>query len=204
MVSRLISSDLKHSLFLALIFQISWVIAVLISAMMGKNSNVGLLLLLMVVLWIPAVILLLTRTRLPDALQIHFYVFITLSSVMGSLFGLYALIPHWDTYVHIDSGVLLAWLGLFAVRHASESSKASIPRWFTLSVAVATSLAFGALWEISEFLSDTYLHTTTQANLEDSIVDMGAALIGAVIAVLIVIFWAVPKSVLPHSKDLLH
>ena len=46
-------------------------------------------------------------------------------------------------------------------------------------------MAFAAAWEIYEFASDTFLHTTMQAGgLEDTIVDMLAALIGATIAVI--------------------
>ncbi len=192
---------LKHSLKLALIFQVAWIVAAIVALAMGLPVKVGLLAGLLFMPFIPAAFEFITRIKLPDALQLHYHAFITASSVAGSAFGVYALVGHWDTLVHIDSGVLLAWLGFFAVRRAQEQGmKGIIPRWFTLSVAIAVSLAFAALWEISEFLSDTFLGSSTQANLEDSIVDMAAGAIGALIAVAIAVWLRWPKSVLPKSS----
>lgn len=190
---------IKRSFSLALIFQIGWVVAAVIALLAGVPVHVGLLVALLFVLWVPAALELITRTEFPIALKVHFYIFMTLSSVAGSAFGVYALIPHWDSLVHADSGILIAWLGLFAVQSVGESSKLRIPRWFVVSTALVTPLAFAAVWEICEFMSDTFLHTATQAGLQDTILDMASAGIGAIIAVMLMVWVKVPKSVLPRT-----
>lgn len=189
---------LIYSLKVALGFQLVWVLAAVIAALGGVFVNIGLILFLIPLLWVPAALELMTKSKLPLVLHLNYHLFITLSSVAGSAFGVYAVVPHWDTFVHVYSGTLLAWLGFFAVKVAGEQAKARIRGWFAVSVALATPLAFAALWEISEYLSDTYLGTTTQANLEDSIIDMFAALIGAVIAAILAVWLTWPKSVLPR------
>jgi uncharacterized membrane protein YhdT len=199
MMSFSLKPHIKRSFSLALIFQIGWVVAAVIALLAGVPVHVGLLVALLFVLWVPAALELITRTEFPIALKVHFYIFMTLSSVAGSAFGVYALIPHWDSLVHADSGILIAWLGLFAVQSVGESSKLRIPRWFVVSTALVTPLAFAAVWEICEFMSDTFLHTATQAGLQDTILDMASAGIGAIIAVMLMVWVKVPKSVLPRT-----
>lgn len=194
-----VDPQLKQSLGLAFIFQIGWIAAAGIILLLGGSVNIVLLALLLFLPWIPVVLELLTKTKLPMALQAHFHIFITLSSVAGSTFGMYALVPHWDTFVHIDSAILLAWLGLFAVRQVREDVKAPIPRWFVGWVAFLTPMAFAALWEIAEYTSDGLLNTTTQHGLEDTAVDMLAALVGAILTTAIALWWKVPKSVMPRQ-----
>lgn len=191
-------TPLKQSLAVALIFQLSWAVAALLALWAGAPVNVGLLVALMFMPWVPAAVELVTRTPLPLALQVHYHVFITLSSVAGSTFGFYALVPHWDTIAHVVSGTLLVWLGLYAVQRVELQIKKRLPRWFTIAVALATPLAFAALWEVAEFLSDTFLGTSTQADLEDSVIDMIAAVIGAVVGTLLALWLKRPKSVMPR------
>jgi hypothetical protein len=190
---------LKKSLLFVLPFQIVSLLIGIVAALSGaEDMTIGLLLVIVVTLWAPAALAWVTRVELPFALQVNYFVFIILSSLAGSGLGAYAWIPNWDTYVHAYSGVFLAWLGFFAVQQAEVSMKATAPKWLTIVMGIATALAFAALWEMGEYWSDTTLGTTTQAGLQDTIVDMVAALIGATLA--IILTWAkLPASVLPHA-----
>ena len=192
-------SQLIRSLKLALYFQVSWIVVALIVLMVGGNPGIGLIIAMMLVLWVPAAFELVTGIKLPTAIQVHFHAFITASSIAGSAFGFYALIPHWDSIVHLDSGILLAWFGFYLVRSAEDSVHRAFPLWFSIVVSFATPMALAALWEISEFLSDRFLGTSTQADLEDTIVDMAVAVIGAVVAILLALWLTKPKSVLPRA-----
>lgn len=186
---------IKRSLEIALTFQAMWVAAALVALWLNVFVDIKLLSLLLFSAWVPALVELALRTKLPDTLHIHYLIFMTAGPVGGSGFGVYGYIPQWDTIVHAYSGVFLAWFGIFGVLVANRAIKAKNPRWLSVAAGLAAPLAFAALWEISEFLSDVLIKTTSQANLEDTIVDMIAALVGAAIGLLIAWWAKYPKSI---------
>jgi len=193
------TQPLRRSLIIALIFQIAWVITGLLFTLFGAKVQWGLLVVNMLTLWTPALLMLLTRVSLSDGFQYGFAVFITASSLIGSALGGYGVIPDWDTIVHVYSGALLAWFGFVVTGKAEESIKKALPLWFKNVVAFMTPLAFAALWEIYEYTSDTFLGTTMQAGgLEDTIVDMGAALLGAIVALIVSTLWWSYKRHITH------
>ena len=199
MASSTFKPNVRRSLFLALIFQIAWIATGLIALLLGAEVKWPLLFANLLTLWVPALFEFIMKARLPDSLQIHYYLFITASSLVGSALGGYAFIPNWDTIVHIDSGVLLAWLGMYAVRYVEETRDIRFPAWFAAFVILATPLAFAVLWEVYEFMSDLLIHTTMQAGgLEDTIVDMLAALVGGLIAIILATWGLTPKTMAPR------
>lgn len=188
----------KKAIIFAVPFQIVTLLIGIVASLSGaKDMTVLLLAVIVVILWAPALLIWMTRVELPAVLQVNYFVFVILSSLVGSGLRAYEWIPHWDTYVHAYSGLFLAWLGFFAVRQAEGEMKATAPKWLAMSMGVATPLAFAVVWELGEYWCDVTLGMTTQAGLSDTIVDMAAALIGAMLAVILT--WVnLPVSVLPH------
>ena len=193
--------QLKQSLAWALAFQVSWVAIALIATAVHVPVTLWLVALLIPLLWIPALVEVMTRTGIPMALQLQYFIFITASSVAGSAFNVYGAIPHWDSVVHGYSGVILAWLGFYAVKHMEKHMYVRLPQWFAIVMALAVPLACAAVWEIGEFLSDLFFHTHTQAGLTDTISDMASAGIGATIAILVAVWVGRPRSFLPQALD---
>jgi len=184
------TQPLRRSLIIALLFQIAWVLTGIIFSLSGAYVSWILLIANMLTLWAPALFILITKSNLSDGFQIGFGIFITASSLIGSALGGYGFIPNWDTIVHIYSGTLLAWFGFVIAGMAEKSIKKSLPLWFKNVVAFMTPLAFAAAWEIYEFMSDVFLGTTMQAGgLQDTIVDMVAALLGASVALIASTLW---------------
>jgi uncharacterized membrane protein YjdF len=101
--------------------------------------------------------------------------------------------------VHFDSGVMLAWLGMLAVRRAEERAGSFLPVWFSLSIVVAVPMAFAAAWEICEFASDVILGTTSQSGLEDTMLDVVAGTAGGLLAIVLLITTRRPRTVAPLS-----
>lgn len=193
-------SRLGDSLKLAVVFQVAWLVVAGVSVLSGRSINGSLLVGNLIILFAPVVIEVLTRIRLPTALHVHFHIFVTASSFLGSIIGFYALVPNWDTYVHLDSAVLTTWLGFFVVRQAEGKTKAQLPKWFAITAAVAVSMGLASLWEIYEYLSDMIVHTNMQVGgLDDTMIDMMAAVVGSCIAVALAVWLRAPKSVLPKS-----
>lgn len=179
-------SPLYRSLVITLLFQLLWLLGGVLCTLTGMSVAWTLLIANLLTLWAPALLIKLTGMQLPEAFQINFALFITSSSLIGSSLGGYANIPQWDTIVHIYSGVLLGWFGIIVANQAEKAIKKQFPVWFKGFVAFMTPLGFASLWEIYEYTSDTLWGTSMQAGgLEDTIIDMLAALMGAIIVLVV-------------------
>lgn len=193
-------SQLRTSLLLALPFQFIWLIAALLVFLADGTIKFWLIVALIPVLWAPTLLELATKTKIPTIIPLHFYIFVSASAIAGTGFGLYGLVPEWDTIVHFYSGVIFVWLGLFIAQAAERKIKHKLPRWFAVIVALAISLAIAAVWEVYEFACDTFFGTTMQAGgLQDTIIDTLAAGVGSVVAVLVAVWARAPKDVMPRG-----
>lgn len=191
-------SHLKHTLVLASYFQLGWLLVALIVALTGQYVSGWWLALILPAFWIPVVLEAATGVNFPSTLQVHFYLFVSAAAVLGDVFGFYDLVLRWDTFAHLDSGVVLAWLGLFMVRTVEHLRAVRLPRWVAIVVAVMVPMAFAAMWEIVEFTSDNLAHTTAQNGLVDTMIDMIAAAVGAAITIIFVRYMT-PKNVRPKA-----
>lgn len=192
----------KSSALFALPFAISCVVVVFGLAAIGFDAMPWLGVVLAVTLWAPAVAELVLRTPIPRALQLHYIIFMIAGPFAGSALHVYGAIEDWDTWVHFDSGVMLAWLGMLAVRRAEEKVGAALPVWFGLTVVQLTPMAFAAAWEICEYTSDLLLGTTAQNGNSDTMSDLAAGTLGGMLAIVLLALWRRPRSLAPYS--LLH
>jgi len=150
-------------------------------------------------MWAPAAAELVFRTTLPRALQLHYLIFITLGPYAGSALNVYVAIADWDTLIHFDSGVMLAWLGMLWVRRMEERVNAPFPAWFGLAVIQLTAMAFAAAWEICEFASDHLIGTVAQGGLDDTMADIMAGTMGGLFAIALLLILGRPRSLAPAS-----
>ena len=189
----------RRSALFALPFAVVSVLVVVGLSALGFGVETLLGVVLAATLFVPAVAEIALRTTIPRALQLHYLIFIVCGPIAGSVLHVYSAIPRWDAYVHFDSGVMLAWLGMLAVRRAEEHAGSSLPVWFSLSIVVAVPMAFAAAWEICEFASDVILGTTSQSGLEDTMLDVVAGTAGGLLAIVLLITTRRPRTVAPLS-----
>jgi hypothetical protein len=168
-------------------------------AALGVGVETVLGVVLAATLFAPALMELVLRTPIPRALQLHYLIFIVAGPLAGSVLHVYSSIPRWDAYVHFDSGVMLAWLGMLAARRAEERSGSFLPIWFGLSVIQAVPMAFAAAWEICEFASDVLLGTTSQSGLQDTMLDVVAGTAGGLFAIVLLLLTRRPRTLAPLS-----
>jgi len=142
--------------------------------------------------------------------------------VMGDALNLYRKIPWWDDLLHIESGVLLAALGLWFLRVALAENDTPIRfnRWALAIYLILFSIGCAAFWECIEFTLDgcfsinmqQFMATTTgslvteadiphcgREALYDTMIDIIYTLIGAVPAA-IYCFFRYDKLFLPPTK----
>jgi len=194
-----IVSRLRTSALIALPFQVVTVALALMLVPLGWEVELPLTFLLIPVYWVPLFVELVFRTRMPWPLQVSYLAFIAAGSFAGSALHVYWYFPLWDVLVHFYSGLMLAWLGLFIARHAEEQTEAPLPRWFSLTFALLTPMAFAAAWEICEFASDMIIGTAAQHGLSDSMTDIIAGTLGGVLAIVLLLITRRPRSLAPAS-----
>lgn len=198
-VQAVIPPVVRRSLLLALPFQLGTLALATTLAAVGLPAQVLLTALLAVAMWAPAAAELLFRTTLPRPLQLHYLIFITAGPFAGSALNVYAAIASWDTLVHFDSGIVLAWLGMLWLRRVEERTGATLPVWFGLVVIVLTAMAFAAAWEICEFASDQLIGTVSQSGLDDTMRDIMAGTMGGLTAIAVLVIFRRPRTLAPDS-----
>lgn len=130
----------------------------------------------LIVMSIPSVLDRRPNIDIPDVMYILYFVFLYCAIILGEVRNFYFVFPHWDTFLHCLSAMMLAIFGFTLVVALNDSPKISLhlsPRFvclFTFCFAVAT----GALWEIYEFSFDGLLGMNMQKfRLEDGTLLVG-------------------------------
>jgi hypothetical protein len=198
-MAAVMAARARSAALLALPFQVATVILALVLNWVGAEVELVLTLLILPVYWIPLLVEIVFRTSLPWPLQLSYLIFTAAGPFAGSALHVYWYIPRWDGVVHFFSGIMLAWLGMLLARRAEERLGLPLPRWFSLTMALFTAMAFAGAWEICEFLSDLLLGTAAQHGLGDSMWDIIAGTLGGVAAIILLLLARRPRSLAPES-----
>lgn len=127
------------------------------------------------------------KTELDAKMKIAYILFLFASQYLGSIVGLYSN-GWWDTFLHLLSGIFLAFLGFDFFSRLDDDIRTEIPKRFLFVYIVVFSMAGAALWEMYEFTSDVVLNTTMQGNgNDDTMVDIVAGSLGGVLAAFVVV-----------------
>jgi len=145
------------------------------------------------------------RIYLPFSLDLGIVAFIFLTLFLGGIGVLYGQIQLWDKLVHFQSGLLLSITGFVLVYSLNESENTPIDLspGFVAFFAVIFSLAFGAVWEIAEFVGDMLFSSTWQNGLPDTMWDLIADGGGALVVSVIGYFWMYRHKRVPFTPRLL-
>lgn len=121
---------------------------------------------------------------LDNSIYINLVIFIMVSSLLGSCFKFYS-INHYDDFLHLYSGVLSCNVAYLIIRYfKNEENIKMVNKVFIIIFLFMFTMGVASLWEIMEFSLDNILGTHTQiGGLEDTMIDMVDALIGAVISI---------------------
>ncbi len=130
--------------------------------------------------------------KVDDTLFYSGLVFIFMASPLGSIIDLYRFVGPYDKIVHFISGFLLAAFGMFIIEKLlKRTSKVEdlkpfvIPMIFT---ACMFSSGGAGLWEIFEFLADKIAGGGMQRGMVDTVTDMIAGNIGALVYGVVIYF----------------
>ncbi|WP_419741469.1 hypothetical protein [Paraclostridium dentum] len=111
-------------------------------------------------------------------------IFILFSSYLGSCFDFYGIVNHYDDIMHSLSGVLAILFAYDAFALLNSSSNSIFDRRVIIVFVFCFSMAIAGLWEISEFLIDSFFATNMQVGgLADTMHDMIDAFIASIITI---------------------
>ena len=144
--------------------------------------------------WAPQIVEIIIKKEINLSLIICYDIFITLSVLVGSMWGVYKKPIYFDKFTHFLSGVLwcFAFYNLFGEKKADDIGKV----WLVL-ITFFVSMAIGGFWEICEFTLDSILGGDTQRwqtfvgrevlfdTMFDLIVDFVGAIIGAALVLVV-------------------
>lgn len=107
---------------------------------------------------------------------------------LGAGLQFYANISCYDLIMHLCSGILLAFLGEYTLTLFNKGTPPSISLLSQYVYCFTFSAACAGLWEIWEFSGDKILGFNSQlGSLDDTMTDIIAGTIGAVIGVFILL-----------------
>ena len=135
---------------------------------------------------------------LDNSIYINLVIFIMVSSLLGRCFKFYS-INHYDDFLHLYSGILSCNVAYLIIRYFNNEENITMGnKVFVMICLFMFTMGVASLWEIMEFSLDNILGTHTQiGGLEDTMIDMVDALIGAIIS----IPYFIRKMSDKHSKE---
>ncbi len=102
--------------------------------------------------------------NVPLVLSVAIAAFAFTAMVLGDGLNFYGRYPWWDSLLHLFSGAVLSFIGLWVVHILlSDSDKVVFcNKYFLALFLLMFSLACGAIWEICEYTYDDLFGTNTQ------------------------------------------
>jgi len=141
-----------------------------------------------------------SEIEIPVELDAGIGVFIFLTLFLGVLHNFYMRYPIWDSILHLQSGFLLSIGGfvLIYIMNGKNNKYLHLTPGFIALSSFNFSLALGIVWEIYEYIADTFFGYHMQfGGLTDTMEDMILNTIGALIVSVIGYLWMIKKNRLP-------
>jgi len=178
-------SDRSYGMYLAYFTQAALGFNVLIAVYLGFGVVSGIVGFLMGM--VPFLFTKFTKIKFPWF--VYFLISLALLiHISGYIQGRYLNIPNWDTLAHTVSGSIIALLGFVLILFLDKMRKYNLDPTFIAGFTVMFGLTGEYLWEIYEFLVDTFLGGSLagkmQADNTDTMVDMIFVLIPSIIVAL--------------------
>lgn len=122
---------------------------------------------------------------LPTEFEFLFTVFIFATQILGTVQGFYTSFWWWDEVLHAGSGVALGFIGFLILYTLQKQRSLNMtPYWLSI-FAFCFAIALGTLWEIFEFTLDVTFGMKMQDSGYDTMSDLIADFIGALVSVII-------------------
>ena len=144
------------------------------------------------------------KISLPTEFEFLLVLFIMLSLFLGEIQNFYEVFWWWDLFLHSFSGILLSFVGLLIPYILYTENKLNTTPKFVALFAFAFALSLGGIWEIFEFSMDqTFGLDMQRHSLTDTMWDLIADTVGALVLSLMTYFYLKRKSKIPLIEKLM-
>lgn len=165
----------KIKLWVFIIIRASVLIAGVLALFARDWQYLGMSLLAMAAMFVPSMVEKRMKLDFPSEFDIIVVVFIYAAIFLGEANFFYDRFRWWDIMLHGFSGLIIGNIGFSLVDYLNRSEKVSInlsPSFVAL-FSFCFALAIGAVWEIYEFLMDTFFGFNMQRNsLDNTMIDL--------------------------------
>jgi hypothetical protein len=132
----------------------------------------------------------------PLQLELIFSIMVFLQLVIGETLGFYHLVPYYDKFIHFSLPFFIGLIGFLLAYTLYKTGGLRMTTLPLIVIIVLVTMGIGAMWEIIEYTSDTFLspHATSLGRLQgnasesplsdtmnDLIFDMMGGIFGAVL-----------------------
>ena len=113
---------------------------------------------------IPTLMQVILKIELPFSLEATVMLFIWAAMVLGDVYDFYVLLPQWDTFLHTVTGFVAAAIGIGLINIMNKDNKFTLKlsSLFVAVFAFSFSMMVGAMWELFEFMVDSFGATNMQ------------------------------------------
>ena len=135
------------------------------------------------VMLIPKLLKKLFRLNLTPALEFIYLIFIFFAHFLGSIVNFYHTINNYDKIVHLTSGFVTAFFGLYLLITLHKYDPNSI--LFNVIFILSFVLMIAVFWEFFEYFNDNIFGKDAQnvltTGVDDTMKDMVAAFLGSIL-----------------------
>lgn len=136
--------------------------------------------------FVPLITERLARVAIPLHLQTLYGLLLLSGGYIGSYLHFYGVWYPWDTVVHFYSGFVIALAAHFALRVIMERYSFTLPPWVRGVILTSVGVTGAFLWEVGEFVRDLLVGGDAQVDNQDTMTDMIAGTIAALIVAVLV------------------
>ena len=170
------------------------VTAILLITINGFYTNFKLLMLACYIAlnFVPYLIRWIFKVKFPSYINCLYWLFIALTTLAGTIYGVYDLIPYYDVAIHFFSGVLVGGFAQYILDKNPSTKNMNLALKVLFIIGFACMI--GVIWELWEYFTDELLSLNSQRHtspdgieyvghnaISNTIYDLFADLLGGVV-----------------------
>jgi uncharacterized membrane protein YjdF len=133
---------------------------------------------------------------IPHEFELLFFIMVILQLIVGETLNFHDLVPYYDKFVHFSLPLFVGLMGFLLAYTLQKTGNLNMTTGPMIVLIVLITLGIGAIWEIIEYLYDTFIYsktdafgrlqgTLTESPLVDTMLDLIANTIGGLFGAII-------------------